>query len=182
MSNVLVGVVTEDTQLAASYLDVRQIAILASLLIPLDVSFLTKQAASDAIKAVVNIAGSALVSALAIWINPSGQEVTVWLFVNTFLAAVVTSFVAYKAVWKPSGVTASIAEKSADFGLGKEVIPVNEDDDTDTHVVDDDEHVDSTVPDIGEPLEDGEAIPDDLDPGDLDAIIAAVPVESEEVK
>lgn len=137
MSNVLTGVVMEDTGLAASYLDVRQIAILASLLVPLAVSFFTKRTASDAVKAVVNIAGSALVSALAILINPSDQPVTVWLFVNTFLAALVSSFVAYKAIWKPTGVSAAVADTKPEFGLGT------------TAAIDDPAHANPDQKDIG---------------------------------
>lgn len=115
---VLVGVVTEEAALTASTLDVRQIAILASLAVPLLVNLASKQSASDGLKAVLNIVGSALVSALALWINPTEQPVTIWLFVNTFLAALVASFVAYKAVWKPTGVSGTIADKTANIGLG----------------------------------------------------------------
>jgi hypothetical protein len=165
----------EDTQLAASYLDVRQIAILASLLIPLAVSFLTKQTASDGVKAAVNIAGSALVSALAIWINPSGQEVTVWLFINTFLAALISSFVAYKAIWKPTGVSAMVADVKPEFGLGTSA-PESVDDDGD-------EENPAYGDDIGtfEDL-DGDGIPDDLDPGNLDELVASTPTEPEVTK
>jgi hypothetical protein len=115
---VLVGVVMEEAVLAASTLDVRQIAIIASLAVPLLVNLASKKSASDGLKAVLNIVGSALVSALALWVNPTDQPVTIWLFVNTFLAALVASFVAYKAVWKPTGISGTVAEKTADFGVG----------------------------------------------------------------
>lgn len=115
---VLVGVVMEEAALAASTLDVRQIAIIASLAVPLLVNLASKKSASDGLKAVLNIVGSALVSALALWVNPTDQPVTIWLFVNTFLAALVASFVAYKAVWKPTGISGTVAEKTADFGVG----------------------------------------------------------------
>lgn len=108
----------EEAALAASTLDVRQIAIIASLAVPLLVNLASKQTASDGLKAVLNIVGSALVSALALWVNPTDQPVTIWLFVNTFLAALVASFVAYKAVWKPTGISGTVAEKTADFGVG----------------------------------------------------------------
>lgn len=115
---VLVGVVMEEAALAASTLDVRQIAIIASLAVPLLVNLASKQTASDGLKAVLNVVGSALVSALALWINPTDQPVTIWLFVNTFLAALVASFVAYKAVWKPTGISGTVAEKTANVGFG----------------------------------------------------------------
>lgn len=108
----------EEAALAASTLDVRQIAIIASLAVPLLVNLASKKSASDGLKAVLNIVGSALVSALALWVNPTDQPVTIWLFVNTFLAALVASFVAYKAVWKPTGISGTVAEKTADFGVG----------------------------------------------------------------
>ncbi len=108
----------EEAVLAASTLDVRQIAIIASLAVPLLVNLASKQTASDGLKAVLNIVGSALVSALALWVNPTDQPVTIWLFVNTFLAALVASFVAYKAVWKPTGISGTVAEKTANVGFG----------------------------------------------------------------
>jgi hypothetical protein len=173
MSNALVGVVIEDTQAVASYLDVRQIAILASLLIPLGVSLLSKKTASDGIKALLNITGSALVSALAIWINPNNQPVTVWLFINTFLAALAASFISYKALWKPSGVTEAIATKTANIGLGT---PDYEAAHAADSVIDDDEHAvdgeDIGTFDPGTETEDDVADPDDeldsvVDPGDV---------------
>lgn len=115
---VLVGVVMEEAALTASTLDVRQIAIIASLAVPLLVNLVSKKSASDGLKAVLNIVGSALVSALALWVNPTDQPVTIWLFVNTFLAALVASFVAYKAVWKPTGISGTVAEKTANVGFG----------------------------------------------------------------
>lgn len=108
----------EEAVLAASTLDVRQIAIIASLAVPLLVNLVSKKSASDGLKAVLNIVGSALVSALALWVNPTDQPVTIWLFVNTFLAALVASFVAYKAVWKPTGISGTVAEKTANVGFG----------------------------------------------------------------
>ncbi len=179
----LVKYVLEGEVVTDSNLDVRQIAILASLLVPLAVSFVTKQTASDGLRAVVNIIGSALVSALAIWINPSDQAVTFWLFVNTFLAALVASFVAYKAVWKPTGVAGSITEKTANIGLGSP--PTMETDSKGAEEANEMDYKDypgKTMPDgpdIGETehVSGGEPIGENLDHGDLDRLVETTPLD-----
>ncbi len=49
------------------------------------------------------------------------------------------------------------------------------------HVIDDDEHTDPDQPDIGKPLDDdGDGIPDDLDVGDLEDLLAQAEAEEEE--
>ena len=98
--------------------DTVLIATIASLFIPLAVNFVTKYTASDGLKAVCNIVGVGLISVVALWINPSDVPITWQLCVNTFLASFATSFVAYKGLWKPTGVAGSIAAKTADFGVG----------------------------------------------------------------
>lgn len=121
MGVVLVGRVLADevdTAVAATYLDTRLLAMLGALFIPLLVNLLTKKTASDGLKAVVNIIGVGLVTVLSLWINPSDQPPTLWLAVNTFLASLIASFVAYKGVWKPTGVSGTLSVKTASFGLG----------------------------------------------------------------
>lgn len=101
-----------------TYLDVRLLAMLASLFVPILVNVVTKQTASDGMKAVVNMLAVAVTTVLALWINPSDQPVTVWLIANTFLFSLVTSFSAYKGVWKPTGVAGTVAHKTENLGIG----------------------------------------------------------------
>jgi hypothetical protein len=101
-----------------NFLDVRLLAMLASALVPLLVNLITKQTASDGLRAVANIVATAVLTVLALWINPGSQPITVWLALNTFLFSLGTSFTAYKGVWKPTGVSGSITAKTPNLGLG----------------------------------------------------------------
>lgn len=111
-------IVTQDGEVVGSFLDVRLLAMLGSALVPLLVNFITKQSASDGLRSVVNIVATAVLTVLALWVNPSDQPVTLWLVVNTFLFALITSFSAYKGVWKPTGVSGSVTAATPNFGIG----------------------------------------------------------------
>lgn len=113
---VIQGVVMETV--ASDTLDIRTVATLAAVVLPLLVNLITKQSASDGLKSIINLIGSALITVLSLWINPDGQEVTLWLAINTFVFAILTSVVAYKGVWKPTGVSGSIAASTPNLGLG----------------------------------------------------------------
>jgi len=114
---VLTGVVMAET-VASDTLDVRTVATLAAVVLPLLVNLITKQTASDGLKSIINLIGSAIITVLSLWINPDGQDVTVWLAINTFIFALLTSVVAYKGVWKPTGISGSIAASTPNLGLG----------------------------------------------------------------
>lgn len=104
---------------ASTQLDTVTISALISLFMPLAVSFITKRESTDGLKALTNIVATALLAAVVIvLVPPDGTQFSWTLVANTFVASLLTSFMAYKGIWKPTGVTASIAEKSAGFGLG----------------------------------------------------------------
>jgi hypothetical protein len=111
-------IVTQDGAQVYQQLDTVLIASLVSIFLPIVVNFVTKQSASDGVKSVVNILGVALVSVCSLWINPSDVPVTWQLCVNTALASFVASLAAYKGVWKPTGVSGSVAAASSNFGIG----------------------------------------------------------------
>lgn len=111
-------VVTQDGEVVGTYLDTALIANLISIFIPLLVNLITKRSASDGLKTVVNIVAVALNSVVLLWVNPSGTPITWQLCVNVFLTSLIASFVAYKGVWKPTGVSGSIAASTGNFGLG----------------------------------------------------------------
>lgn len=94
------------------------IATLASFFVPLLVSFITKQSASDGLRAVLNIIGVALISVITLWVNASTQPVGWALAINTFILSLVTSVSAYKGLWKPTGITGSITAATPNLGLG----------------------------------------------------------------
>ena len=113
----LEGVIVTET-VASDTLDIRTVATLAAVLLPLLVNLVTKQTASDGLKSIINLVGSALITVLSLWINPDGQDVTGWLALNTFVFAILTSVVAYKGVWKPTGVSGAIAASTPNLGIG----------------------------------------------------------------
>lgn len=115
-------IVTQDGAVLGDYLDVQVLAMLGSALMPIVVSFLTKRAASDALKSVINIVATAAMAVLALWINPGDVEVTTKLIINTFILSFVTSLTAYKGLWKPLGVTDRVESKTATFGLGRSAV------------------------------------------------------------
>lgn len=116
--NVSHLIVEQDGTVVGTYLDVRLLAMLASALVPLLVNFITKKSASDGLKSVVNIVAVAVVTVLAVIADPADQQVTWALLANTFLFSLVTSFAAYKGVWKPTGVAGTIADRTANVGVG----------------------------------------------------------------
>lgn len=102
--------------------DTTMLATLVSLLVPMLVSVVTKQNASDGLRAIVNIVAVAVVAVCALWINPSGDPVTMPVVVNTILASLVSSFVAYKSFFKPTGLTGTLTRKTRNFGLGPQPV------------------------------------------------------------
>jgi hypothetical protein len=112
---------------ASTTVDTVALAGLLSLLVPLVVSAVTKQTASDGLRSVVNMIASALVAVLALWVNPGDGPVSWQTVVNTLIGALVVSLVAYKGFWKPTGVAGSVTVATSNFGIGPR--PVLETDD-----------------------------------------------------
>ena len=112
-------IVTQDGEVVGQVITTTTLlANLASLAVPLLVNLITKASASDGLRAIVNIVAVAVLAALALWTNPGGGDVTWQLAAYTFLSSLVTSFTAYKALWKPTGVSGSLAAATANVGLG----------------------------------------------------------------
>ena len=117
MLGTLVIAQTANTTVSVQ-IDTVAIASVISFFIPLGVSLLTKHTASDGLRSVINIVGSALVAVVTLFSHPGSGPVTWQLCVNTFIAAIVSSVAAYKGVWKPTGVAGSITAATKNFGLG----------------------------------------------------------------
>lgn len=105
----------------SEYLDPTLLAMLGSTVIPLLVSLILKAGVADWVKAVTNIVATALLAVAALWANPGDTPVTWQLVIFTLLTSFITSFSAYKGIWKPVGATAAIEAKTGNFGLGTPV-------------------------------------------------------------
>lgn len=111
--------VTQDGEVVQSVVTTTTLlAQLVALIIPLLVNLATKASASDGLRAIVNIVATALLAVVALWTNPSDVPITWQLAAYTFLSSLVISFTAYKAVWKPTGVSGTLNAKTANVGLG----------------------------------------------------------------
>lgn len=115
---MLTAVVADGAAVVTDRLDTVLIASAVSLFLPLLVNLVTKHTASDGLKSVINLIASAVISTLVLWTNPTGVPVTWYVIGNTFIASLIASFTAYKAVWKPTGLSGTVASKTANFGLG----------------------------------------------------------------
>lgn len=121
-------IVTQDGYVVGGYLNVQLIAMLGAAVMPLLVSFIVKKTASNGLRAVINILATAIMAVLALWVNPGDVPVTVPLIIDTFLFSFITSLAVYKGLWSPTGVTDSIANKTANFGIGTPPAPTMETD------------------------------------------------------
>lgn len=105
--------------LASEFIDVATLAGAISAFVPIAVAFITKKEASDRVKAIVNLLAVAAASVIALFVNGNNGEPITWsLVAATFMTGLVTSIVAYKAGWKPVGVTPAIANATRNLGFG----------------------------------------------------------------
>jgi hypothetical protein len=96
--------------------DVRTIAGLAATAVPVVVQVLSKKTASAGLKALLNVVGVSLVTALAFITDPGNTVITWQTVVNVFLTALVTSVTSYN-VLKAFGISGTIAEKTKGIGF-----------------------------------------------------------------
>ena len=110
------------------FVDTATIAAGISSFAPIVVAWITKKQASDRVKAVINLLAVAVASVIALIINGTndGSPLSWQLIVSTFIAGLIASISAFKGVWKPLGITGSVANASQDFGVGKPVPAVLE--------------------------------------------------------
>lgn len=97
--------------------DVQALAFLTGAVIPILVGLLTKLNASARVKSFANAGLSAVSGALMTVIANSGR--LVWSeFVTSVGTTWVISIATYYGLYKPSGVSAAVQEKTADVGIG----------------------------------------------------------------
>lgn len=115
---LVVLVAAGEVQEVSTVIDVRALAVLGSVLVPLLVQLLVKKTASEGVKAALALLGSVLVTVLAFVIDPGDTVVNFTTVINVFITTVVAQLTAYLAVFKPLGIAGTIAEKTKGFGIG----------------------------------------------------------------
>lgn len=98
-------------------LDVQTLNLLAGLIIPILVGIVAKKMASSGVKATLNFGLSAIAGALSVAIAANGQvEVGDWVsgMIQTFVVSTAT----YHGFLKPTGITDSVQNATAGFGVG----------------------------------------------------------------
>lgn len=107
--------------------DTATIAGAISFFVPILVAFITKREASDRVKAVINLLAVAVASVIGLYLGGNnGQPITWQLVAGTFIAALTSSIVAFKAAWKQLKVTTAAANAAPDKGIGTPVTSVIE--------------------------------------------------------
>lgn len=98
-----------------------QIAVVVGVVLPLIVALVTKQLASSRLKNTVLLGLSAVTALIVpLSVNP---VLDVSVFTQSFLTIFGTSVLAYLGVYKPQGTTATIQDKTSQFGVGSNELP-----------------------------------------------------------
>ena len=105
--------------------DPANAAKLVGLIVPLLVALVTKKIASSGLKGVLNLGLSAIAGSAAYLVAETGGY-DLGGFANATINAFVVSIVAYYGVYRPTGVSESVAAKTSDFGLGKPALQTDD--------------------------------------------------------
>ena len=98
-----------------NYTDLTLLTLLAGVVVPLLVGLLTKLNASSSVKSVLNLGLTAAGALLAV-ANETDFD---WkVFVVNWALAWTISIATYYGFYKPSGVSGTVQEKTAEFGIG----------------------------------------------------------------
>jgi len=140
--------------------DAASVSRLLGLLIPLLVALATKKIASSGLKGIVNLVLSAIGGSAAYLIADTGGY-DFNGFVNAAINTFVVSIVSYYGVYKPTGVSDTVAVKTSAFGLGKPVLQT-------------DDALDEVEVPVTQPDEDVEAVSDESDVDPQDEVVEPV--------
>lgn len=99
-----------------AHLDVNFLTLLLAVLIPVATGVITKASASARLKSLVTIALVVLTTLVQRVITANGV-VDLKTMGTTFVVMYVTAIAAYSGFLKPSGVTPSVQDATANFGL-----------------------------------------------------------------
>ena len=106
-----------------SDLSPANVAMLLGLLIPILVSLLAKENVSNGVKIVLNLVLTAAASVVGTLVAPDGSHFTWTTFVISWIAAFLTSTLAYLGVYKPAGISGGITSATPNFGVGSSGAP-----------------------------------------------------------
>lgn len=96
--------------------DAQLITVIGGVLVPILVGLLTKLNAAASLKSILNAALAAVTGALS-----AGQAVGGWsfkIFIISWGTTFAVSIASYYGLWKPTGVTGAVQEKTATVGVG----------------------------------------------------------------
>lgn len=102
-------------------LDPTTTTLYLGALVPLIVGAITKKYTKPAVKAVANVATSAVVGSLAYLVTANGYDLGG--FINHTGEAFISGIAAYYGFFKPSGIAEKVQDKTATFGVGTEEPP-----------------------------------------------------------
>lgn len=104
----------------AVLVSVGSVTLVIAVLVPLLTALTTKLFADARIKALVNLALSAVVAVLGSLAAVDGfVDLNPRLVLVNFFAAWGTSVVSYYGLWRPTGVADRVGEATENFGLGQ---------------------------------------------------------------
>lgn len=97
--------------------DVAVLGLMIGTLIPIVTRVITNSNASSSLKSIVNLVLSVLAGGAAALLQANGTLTLVEL-ITAMGAVFLSSGVSYSHLWKPTGVTEAIGNKTASFGIG----------------------------------------------------------------
>lgn len=106
-------------------MDATTVTRLLGVLVPLLVAVITKRYASPGLKATLNVLSAAIVGSLGYMVAADGGY-DLDGFVNSFLNTFIVGIATYYGVYKPTGVTGTVAKATEGFGLGSPTLETDD--------------------------------------------------------
>ncbi len=100
-------------------IEAQTVQLILGVILPLIVGVVTKANASKSVKALVLLILSLIGTTLSGAIGDDGAAVFSQEMLSGIVQTWVVAIATYYGLWKPSGASAVINTKTADFGLGK---------------------------------------------------------------
>ena len=108
-------------------LDALTVAFIVGTVIPLLVNVVAKSTATPGLKAIISLVLSVVASVINVFVQADGSATfDLQTFVITLGSTFLVAVMSYLGLWKPTGVSGSIASGTANFGLGKPVMQTDD--------------------------------------------------------
>lgn len=108
------------------FTDPQTLTRMLGIAIPILVGVVSKKVASQGLKATLNALLSAIGGSL-IYLFAADGALNAAGFVNAVINTFLVSIATYYGVWKPTGLAGTVAEKTANFGIGPSPVLETED-------------------------------------------------------